>query len=47
VIAVLIWIQLVARWMLFSCAWTATVADEGPRRSADRARRAPKAVAVS
>lgn len=28
VIAILIWIQLVARWMLFSCAWTATVADE-------------------
>jgi membrane protein len=23
VIAILIWIQLVARWMLFSCAWTA------------------------
>jgi membrane protein len=28
VIAILIWIQLVARWLLFSCAWTATVADE-------------------
>jgi membrane protein len=25
VIAVLVWIQLVARWMLFSCAWIATV----------------------
>ena len=24
-IAVLVWIQLVARWMLFSCAWLATV----------------------
>jgi len=28
VIAVLIWIQLVARWLLFSCAWTATVAED-------------------
>jgi membrane protein len=28
VIAILIWIQLVARWLLFSCAWTATVADD-------------------
>jgi membrane protein len=27
VIAILIWIQLVARWLLFSCAWTATLAD--------------------
>ncbi|HEU5268268.1 MAG TPA: YhjD/YihY/BrkB family envelope integrity protein, partial [Jatrophihabitans sp.] len=25
VLAILIWIQLVARWMLFSCAWVATV----------------------
>jgi membrane protein len=38
IIAVLIWIQLVARFMLFSCAWTATltaehrvaIADSGP-----------------
>jgi membrane protein len=28
VIAILIWIQLVARWLLFSCAWTATVASD-------------------
>ena len=28
VIAILIWIQLVARWLLFACAWTATVTDE-------------------
>jgi membrane protein len=28
ILAVLIWIQLVARFMLFSCAWTATVAAE-------------------
>jgi membrane protein len=27
-LAVLIWIQLVARWMLFACAWTATVTAE-------------------
>ncbi len=25
IIAILVWIQLVARWMLFSCAWIATV----------------------
>jgi membrane protein len=25
VVAILVWIQLVARWMLFACAWTATV----------------------
>ena len=25
IVAVLVWIQLVARWMLFSCAWIATV----------------------
>jgi membrane protein len=28
VIAILIWIQLVARWLLFACAWTATLAAE-------------------
>jgi membrane protein len=28
IVAVLIWIQLVARWMLFSCAWTAVVNAE-------------------
>lgn len=33
VIAVLVWIQLVARWMLFSCAWIATVNTS--RRTAD------------
>lgn len=47
VIAILIWMQLVARWMLFSCAWTATVADETARRPADPARQAPAAVAIS
>jgi membrane protein len=28
IIAVLIWVQLVARWMLFACAWTAVVTGE-------------------
>lgn len=28
IIAVLIWMQLVARWMLFACAWTATLTSE-------------------
>ena len=28
IIAVLIWIQLVARFMLFACAWTATLTAE-------------------
>jgi membrane protein len=28
VIAILVWIQLVARWLLFSCAWMATVTAE-------------------
>jgi len=28
VIAILIWLQLVARWMLFGCAWTATLTSE-------------------
>jgi membrane protein len=28
IIAVLVWIQLVARWLLFSCAWTATLTAE-------------------
>jgi len=32
VIAILIWIQLVARWLLFSCAWTATVAEDNVKR---------------
>lgn len=27
-IAILVWIQLVARWLLFSCAWTATLTAE-------------------
>jgi hypothetical protein len=27
-VAVLVWIQLVARWLLFACAWTATLTDE-------------------
>jgi membrane protein len=30
IIAVLVWIQLVARFMLFACAWTATLAAERP-----------------
>ncbi len=34
IIAVLIWIQLVARWMLFSCAWIATA--NSARRAANR-----------
>lgn len=28
IIAILIWIQLVARWMLFCCAWIATLTEE-------------------
>jgi membrane protein len=28
IIAILIWIQLVARWMLFCCAWIATLNEE-------------------
>lgn len=32
VLAILIWIQLVARWMLFCCAWIATAATSGPTR---------------
>lgn len=28
IVAILIWIQLVARWMLFSCAWTAVLNAE-------------------
>lgn len=28
IVAVLIWIQLVARWLLFACAWTATLTAE-------------------
>ena len=47
VIAILIWIQLVARWMLFSCAWTATLADETAGRPSDPARQSPTAVAIS
>jgi membrane protein len=35
VIAILIWIQLVARWLLLACAWTAVLADEHMAR--DRA----------
>jgi membrane protein len=32
IIAILIWIQLVARWLLFACAWTAVLADDaGPQ----------------
>jgi membrane protein len=27
-VAVLVWIQLVARWLLFACAWTATLTTE-------------------
>lgn len=30
VVAVLIWMQLVARWVLFACAWTATLTAEHP-----------------
>jgi membrane protein len=46
VIAILIWIQLVARWLLFSCAWTATLADDRrpPAPAADEP--APEAVEV-
>jgi membrane protein len=47
VIAILIWIQLVARWLLFSCAWTATVADDLRRRSPGSDQPAPEAVAVA
>jgi membrane protein len=39
IVAVLIWIQLVARWLLFACAWAATLTAE------DRARQ-PRPVAV-
>jgi membrane protein len=39
IVAVLIWIQLVARWLLFACAWAATLTAE------DRARQ-PRQVAV-
>jgi membrane protein len=35
IIAVLVWIQLVARFMLFACAWTATLATEGQRAPVD------------
>jgi membrane protein len=52
VIAILIWIQLVARWMLFACAWTAVLADEpplrpagAPRRSVEPAEGAPATIA--
>lgn len=45
VIAILIWIQLVARWLLYSCAWTATLADEVPVRSTPAEQPAPAAVA--
>lgn len=34
IVAVLIWIQLVARWMLFACAWTATLTAEHRARQA-------------
>jgi membrane protein len=34
ILAVLIWIQLVARWMLFACAWTAVLAAEHAERAA-------------
>jgi membrane protein len=36
IIAVLIWIQLVARWMLFACAWTAVLnAEHSDANAAD------------
>jgi membrane protein len=47
VIAILIWIQLVARWMLFSCAWTATVADDLRRPAPGVDRPVPEAVAIA
>ena len=34
IIAILVWIQLVARWLLFSCAWIATV--NAAHRAANR-----------
>jgi membrane protein len=46
VIAILIWIQLVARWLLFSCAWTATLADDRRPSAPAADEPAPKAVAV-
>jgi membrane protein len=36
ILAVLIWIQLVARFMLFSCAWTATLTMADRQAAADR-----------
>jgi membrane protein len=45
VIAILIWIQLVARWLLFSCAWTAVLADESAARIPDVLDRSPELVA--
>ena len=48
VIAILIWIQLVARWLLFACAWTATLVEARPAEgSAESDRSASKAVTVS
>ena len=44
VVAVLIWIQLVARWMLFSCAWTATLTAEHRPSVADHKPTAEPAV---
>lgn len=37
IVAVLIWIQLVARWILFACAWTATLTAEHRARPAEPA----------
>jgi membrane protein len=36
IIAVLIWIQLVARWVLFACSWTATLTVEAAQAGANR-----------
>lgn len=36
-VAVLVWIQLVARWLLFSCAWTATLTAEARIAAANQA----------
>jgi membrane protein len=38
IIAVLIWIQLVARYMLFACAWTATLTAEHAASTAGQGR---------
>ncbi len=42
IVAILVWIQLVARWMLFCCAWMATApGDGGPEPESEPAGEAP------